>query len=88
MKSLTSYFDQPSATVAPLWERCIRAVNMVACVWMLLSVGCQMFSSKFAPGSPAHLKLQIFQIGCLLLSAGIYSVLFPLWFILRRHHSR
>ncbi len=82
MKSLTAYFDQRAAP-STLLMRCFRVVQIVASVWMLVGAGLQMVGLNLAESSPMHVKVKFASIGCLLIAVAIYSVLLPLYFVLR-----
>jgi len=84
MQTALDYFDQANThPPATLRQRCFRAIQIVASIWTLLGASCLFFGLRSVPGSTAHLKWEIATIGCLLVAAGIYSVFFPLYYILR-----
>lgn len=84
MKALFSSFDRASESEPMmLWRRCLSALQIVASVWMLMGIIAMTFMRAVPSESPMHTKLQIISIGCVLVAAGLYSVLIPLYFIQR-----
>jgi hypothetical protein len=82
MRSLTTFFDQRTAP-SSLLMRCFHVVQIVASIWTLVGAGLQMLGLNLAESSPMHAKVQMASIGCLMVAVGIYSVLLPLYFVLR-----
>ncbi|MDE1162520.1 MAG: hypothetical protein PW792_11330 [Acidobacteriaceae bacterium] len=64
-------------------ERCLRALQVVASLWAVAGS----IAMTFAMQSNAA-RSRTFAIGCILISAALYSVLFPLWYILKPEASR
>ena len=60
-------------------ERCLRAAQVVASLWQVLAAAILFFSM----GSGYRDRLRPIGIGALMISAGIYSLLWPMYYILR-----
>ncbi len=79
MKNALAYFDVLPKSQPSRIELCFRALFVVASCWNLLGVGCMTFALN-AGHAP---RLRALALGCFLVSAAIYSVSLPLWYILR-----
>jgi hypothetical protein len=89
MKPLFSSFDQ-SANSAPiaLLRRCLQSLQFVATTWTLGGIVIMSLAHEVPVSSPMHPKLQMLSIGSILVGAGLYSVVVPIYFILRRSEAR
>jgi hypothetical protein len=82
MKASLGYFDSNlGAAELSLRQRCFRVLNGVACSWILLGAGLQFFTIDMH--TRLGEKLHIAAFGCDCVALAIYSVILPLYFVLR-----
>lgn len=72
-----------SAPLETKVKRCLRAAQIVASAWQVLA-SLLLF---VAMDSKYRDRLRPFGIGALMISAGIYSLLLPMYYILRERPS-
>lgn len=83
MKSAFAYFNDVERPTTTKLQKCFRVLQIVASLWTLAGAGINM-----AFLGTHNIKAEIFGIGCLLIAAGMYSLLLPLWYILRPDASK
>ncbi len=84
MKTLFSSFYQPkTAEPIALVRRCWSSILAIASIWNMVGILIMSFARGVPGNSPMHPKLQILSIGSIFVAGGLYSVLIPIYFILR-----
>jgi hypothetical protein len=86
---MKAIFSDGNTLAAPkslsLHERYLHVIQIVASVWTLLSLVPTFFWMNLPKTSAMYVKLKFMTGGCLFVAFGIYSLLFPLYYVWKRH---